>query len=305
MVGTPAYMSPEQVMGKDDLDGRSDIYALGAILYQMLTDKIPFEADTPIGQAMKHIREPVPDIGKIRSDLPPETQAIIAKAMAKKRDDRYSTASALAEAVSGLLGADVIPPVIPVASPKKETPAAKPKRKVPMTILLGGLAAILCLLVVGAGSAYFVFSGEEEEEPTVTPTEVPPTVTPTVLIKPTRTLAPPATAAIILPTDDPTATATTRVSSQGSPGLLPTLRATPTEVTPTATNTRVFIPTIPPTFTPVPPPTNPPPPPPPQPTNPPPPTSAPPPTNTPQPPPTVGPPTNTPPPIHTQGPNLR
>ncbi|HET6444572.1 MAG TPA: serine/threonine-protein kinase [candidate division Zixibacteria bacterium] len=311
MVGTPAYMSPEQVMGKDDLDGRSDIYALGAILFHMLTGNVPFESDTPIGQAMKHIREPVPDIGKIRSDLPPEIQAIIAKAMAKKRDDRYSTASAYAEAVSDLLGNDDAVPIIPVALPKEKIPealpkknilAAEPKRKIPMTILLGGLAAILCLLVVGAGSAYFVFSGEEDVEPTVTPTEVSPTVTPTVLIKPTRTLAPPATAAIILPTDEPTATTTTRVSSQGSPGLLPTLRATPTEVTPTATNTRVFIPTIPPTATPLPPPTNPPPPPPTS-APPPPPTSAPPPTNTPQPPPTVGPPTNTPPPIHTQGPN--
>ncbi|MCP5096175.1 MAG: serine/threonine protein kinase, partial [Chloroflexi bacterium] len=60
LIGTPTYMSPEQVYGDKELDGRSDIYALGIILFQMLTGNTPYEADTPARMMMKHVMEPVP-----------------------------------------------------------------------------------------------------------------------------------------------------------------------------------------------------------------------------------------------------
>ena len=285
VIGTPAYMSPEQVMGKDELDGRSDIYSMGAILYQMLTSHVPYKSDTPMGQAMMHVIEPLPDVREARPDLPPEAQKIIAKAMAKDRADRYPTAEALATAVSDLA-------IKTGEMPAAIIPAKRRKRKLPLAVLLGGLFAMLCLIIVGAGAAYFVTS-DQEEEATNTPTRVRVTDTPEIKIKPTMTLRPPATAAFILP-GLPTATGPADVVTVNSPGLLPTLRATPTEVTPTATNTRVFIPTAIPTNT------QPPPPPP---TNPPPPPNTPvpplPPTNTPVPPPPP-PPTSTPPPINTQ-----
>jgi serine/threonine-protein kinase len=93
IVGTPAYMSPEQARGEKGIDGRSDIYALGAILFQMLTGKFPYEADTPMGVVVKHITEPTPRILEARPDLPPECETVIQQAMAKRRDERYSTAS--------------------------------------------------------------------------------------------------------------------------------------------------------------------------------------------------------------------
>ncbi len=100
-MGTPAYMSPEQVQG-DNLDGRSDVYALGVILFEMLTGKRPYEAGTPMAVALKHVMDPIPPLPK--ADLPPECQTIINKALAKAPDHRYASASALATDVFGLVG---------------------------------------------------------------------------------------------------------------------------------------------------------------------------------------------------------
>lgn len=106
LVGTPAYMSPEQIEGRSDLDGRSDIYSLGVLCYEMLTGQLPFETDTPFSLAVKHILDPVPDIGEHRPDLPPVCQMIIDKAMAKNREERYETAVSLANALQTLLDAE-------------------------------------------------------------------------------------------------------------------------------------------------------------------------------------------------------
>lgn len=103
IVGTPAYMSPEQVQGGQALDGRSDIYTLGVILFQMLTGEMPFKADTPVQQLMAHVLTPVPRVLEFRHDLPPQCEAVIAQAMAKAREDRYSTAARLAAVVESLV----------------------------------------------------------------------------------------------------------------------------------------------------------------------------------------------------------
>ena len=100
LVGTPMYMSPEQVYGDKELDGRSDIYALGVILFQMLTGHLPYEADTPAKLMMKHILDPVPDILSERPDLPPEAEVVVSRALAKERDDRFDTASDFSSALS-------------------------------------------------------------------------------------------------------------------------------------------------------------------------------------------------------------
>jgi serine/threonine protein kinase len=96
-IGTPAYMSPEQAQG-DKVDGRSDIYGLGAIIFQMLSGQQPYKADTPMGVAVKQITDPVPEILKVNPTLPRETDTIIKTAMAKKREDRYPSTTELAKA---------------------------------------------------------------------------------------------------------------------------------------------------------------------------------------------------------------
>jgi tRNA A-37 threonylcarbamoyl transferase component Bud32 len=95
MIGTPAYMSPEQARGDPSTDGRSDIYALGVILFEMLSGELPFSADTPMGIAVKHITDPVPRILSLRPDLPPRCEAVISRAMAKDAAGRYQTAGDL------------------------------------------------------------------------------------------------------------------------------------------------------------------------------------------------------------------
>ncbi len=102
LVGTPTYMSPEQVYGDRQLDGRSDIYALGVILFQMLTGHTPYDADTPARMMMKHVMDPVPEILRVRPDLPPACNEIISKAMAKERDERFSTATDLSSALTAV-----------------------------------------------------------------------------------------------------------------------------------------------------------------------------------------------------------
>ena len=103
IIGTPAYMSPEQAQGNQKLDWRCDIYALGVMLYQLLTGRQPYEAETPTGQMLMHVLQPVPDVLAANPELPPEAQNIINKAMAKERAFRYPTAEALAEDIRLLL----------------------------------------------------------------------------------------------------------------------------------------------------------------------------------------------------------
>jgi hypothetical protein len=95
VIGTPSYMSPEQVRAESDLDRRSDIYALGVVLFEMLAGRQPYHSTTPFAVALMHLTNPVPQIRSYRPDLPPEVDAILAKALAKDREERYPTASAL------------------------------------------------------------------------------------------------------------------------------------------------------------------------------------------------------------------
>jgi len=101
IIGTPAYMSPEQA-GGENVDGRSDIYALGIVLYEMLTGRVPYDDTTPIGIAFKHIQAPLPRILDVNPNLPREIDGIIQKAMAKNPDDRYPTAQELVDALKSL-----------------------------------------------------------------------------------------------------------------------------------------------------------------------------------------------------------
>lgn len=105
VVGTPSYMSPEQCQGKT-VTPASDIYALGAILYEVVTGKAPFEADTPLGVMYMHVRTPVPSVQQVKPSLPAAIDRVIARAMAKRPFERYATASELAadfrRAIEGL-----------------------------------------------------------------------------------------------------------------------------------------------------------------------------------------------------------
>jgi len=98
VLGTPAYMSPEQVDGGRAVDGRSDVYSLGIVLFEMMTGQIPYPAEqSHVQQMMAHILTPTPSILSVRPELPEAFAPIVAKAMDKNRDNRYTTARELAE----------------------------------------------------------------------------------------------------------------------------------------------------------------------------------------------------------------
>ncbi len=99
-VGTPAYMSPEQAMGDREVDGRSDIYSLGVVGYQMLAGELPFRATNTPAMLMKHISERPPPLHDVRADLPANLVHAIERAMAKGRDERWPDAAAFRDALT-------------------------------------------------------------------------------------------------------------------------------------------------------------------------------------------------------------
>jgi serine/threonine-protein kinase len=94
VLGTPSYMSPEQLAGKK-VDGRSDLFSLGVMLYQLLTGQLPFQGDSMATLMFKIANEPHPDPTTLRSDLPPCLKSIIDRALAKSPNDRYSRGAQL------------------------------------------------------------------------------------------------------------------------------------------------------------------------------------------------------------------
>ncbi len=166
MVGTPAYMSPEQAQGFK-VDQRTDIYALGIILYEMVTGRVPYEAETPLAVILKHLNDPLPLPTQVKADLSPAIERVLLKALAKAPDDRYeSVAGFLAAWKHALTETDTVraqpaPVVTPspfdgvVASapaalpPEPVAPApARPKVKTPLWVLiLAGLGALLVCCV--------------------------------------------------------------------------------------------------------------------------------------------------------------
>jgi serine/threonine protein kinase len=102
IVGTPAYMSPEQGRG-EPLDGRSDIYSLGAVLYEMATGRVPYRADTPLAVIIKHMQDPLPPPRSINPYLPIAVEQVILKALAKRKEDRYQTAGEMARAIQAAI----------------------------------------------------------------------------------------------------------------------------------------------------------------------------------------------------------
>ena len=98
ILGTPAYMSPEQGLGHG-IDHRSDIYSLGVILYEMVTGRPPYQAETPMAIMIKHINDPLPPPHKYNPDLPDAVTAVVLKALAKNKEERFATAGEMVQAL--------------------------------------------------------------------------------------------------------------------------------------------------------------------------------------------------------------
>lgn len=203
VLGTPAYMSPEQALGKP-IDRRSDVYSLGAVLYEMLTGIPPYKGPTGISIAMKHVVDPVPNVREYRPDLPEACTAVVETALSKEPGDRYASASEMAEAFAAAAAPAAstemqMPPVVvrrrpqttsttskvsaadaelaadasttETARPVAAVPAPAPKR--PMRWGAIAMAGAIALLVVSIGVAALGLLAQQARsaQPAPTPTQ--------------------------------------------------------------------------------------------------------------------------------------
>jgi len=159
-VGTPSYMSPEQVMGKK-VDKRSDIFSVGCILYEFLTGRRPFEAESITTVIYKIINEEPPSINEVKKGLPAGFAKVIGKALAKDPNDRYQNCNQLADDLRNLdkltdktIAVTVTREApVPEEEEKEEEVAEEEKKKSRLGLILG--ITIPAFLIIVAGGAYF------------------------------------------------------------------------------------------------------------------------------------------------------
>jgi serine/threonine protein kinase len=148
-IGTPEYMAPEQSQGVT-ADHRSDIYSLGIVLYELVTGRKPFKADTPLAVLMKHANESLPRPKNFVSDLPGNVENVILKALEKKPANRYQTMSAFADALDKLVKSSPASILTSNFSASEVSTLAKKDQRKGGTGIWGCIiAAVISLILVG------------------------------------------------------------------------------------------------------------------------------------------------------------
>ena len=225
MVGTPEYMSPEQAEGRP-IDQRADNYSLGVMLYQLLTGRVPFQAETPTAVLLAHLTKAPQPPTLLNPAIPPAVEAVVMRSLAKRPEERFPTAGelarALAQAASGAPASAYAPPTVipgrpartpgtfqgqtpsPVYAPTASQPGDAPRTPTPPPmppqrksgrgvnwLVWGGLGlgAVAFVCIVGFVILYVI--GSSGGRPTPVPTEVT-----------LATEAPPTPAASVLFEDD-------------------------------------------------------------------------------------------------------
>jgi serine/threonine-protein kinase len=151
VIGTPTYMSPEQSTGSRDVDARTDIYALGAVVFEMLTGVPPFRASSFAGIVTQHLQAPVPSATELRPELAPAVDDVLRTALAKDPTHRFTTMREFAKALVEALDAPTASGPIVASPPSKPIAVARPggdRRRASIAILAAaviGTAAILLL----------------------------------------------------------------------------------------------------------------------------------------------------------------
>jgi hypothetical protein len=207
-MGTPAYISPEQAQAVK-VDQRSDIYSLGIILYEMVTGRVPFVAETPLAVILKHVSHPLPPPSTLKADIPEAIEQVILKALAKNPDDRFPTVAEFLSAWKRAFeGSKSSPETVPTVRMEDAPPAQMPTvrtqetpfgqtqgKPVPVpkassssrgwTGWAVGCLVGVCLLFSIGGGALFIYS--MRGSPTAPPSP-PPLPTEAEVIPPTGTV---------------------------------------------------------------------------------------------------------------------
>lgn len=240
-IGTPGYMSPEQIQGHQ-LDGRADIYALGVMLFEMITGERPYKADSAPMMIVKQMTEEVPKLRTINPNLPLSYDAVIERVTAKNRDSRPQTAKQLTAMLAAAMADPNYVPPAPVHSgtqrldpPRSTVSRAKPITGDSTEVMMDKpitrpptasttpttyptsrrwlYVSLLLLLLVVLGAAAILFLNNDEPGATVAAA--------TPMAEPTITLDAAATSTALFLLNPPTATATTEPTATDAPTLTP------------------------------------------------------------------------------------
>ncbi len=241
-LGTPDYMAPEQIQGQP-VDGRTDIYALGVMLYEMLAGWTPFRASTPVATLYRQVNEPPPPLRQANISVPPWLEAVVERALAKQPAARYQRASELAQdlrrqAVSAApsylpSSAQIVPPPVP-SIPTVATSRSTARRRSPVLVGLAVLAVLLLAAVVVAGYALLREGGLgwPAASPTLVVIVIPPQPTepssPTQAVEPTLPQVAPSSPTATRPAPPPTLRPTTQPTTAPTS---PPPTAVPTQAT--------------------------------------------------------------------------
>src|ERR687888_2490048 len=170
VMGTSDYIAPEQARGAH-VDELTDVYSLGAVLYELLTGEVPYPGDNFVAVAMRHINQPVPSVLERRPDVSPRVDAAVQRAMAKDPRDRFESMDAFAAELQACLevpdGSEEATIVVAPqkAARRRRRPARPPTHRVsvwPLLLLLAGLAVLAVVF-----AAVFAFTGSTPKIPDI------------------------------------------------------------------------------------------------------------------------------------------
>ena len=160
-VGTPAYMSPEQAAGDRQVDGRTDVYSLGSVLYEMLAGEPPYTGPTAQAIIAKRFSEPVPRCADVRPSVPESVEQAVTRALAPVAADRFASAAEFARALQPSRTPDDAPPGRrPAAAARCRGGASDRRRRVPVAAMALGLGVLIGLGVLFAWRRSHAGAGE-------------------------------------------------------------------------------------------------------------------------------------------------